>query len=199
MTNFLKFIRIASPIAANIPAEIDIEVVELTNIYQWGDGFLAFESAFHLYSLHGPYSLAQINSLPWKDMYLADNLFFFAQDIFAHQYGIDRTTKSFFKLDLETGDQVKMADTLEQFFEIILQDFEYQTGWPLAHQWQSTHGPLNAGKRLCPITPFMTNGEFEVGNLFEEDMFNIIAFFSDWRRQTKHLPDGTQISIDVGD
>ena len=198
MTNFLKFIRIASPIAASTP-EIDIEVDELASIYQWGDGFLAFESAFHIYSLRGTHSLDRINSLLWKEMYLAGNLFFFAQDTFAHQYGIDRKTKSFFKLDLETGVQTKMADTLEQFFEIILKDFEYQTGWPLAHQWQSTHSPLSVGRRLCPIIPFMANGEFEVGNLFEEDMFNIIAFFSDWHRQTKHLPDGTQISIDVGD
>lgn len=58
-----------------------------------------------------------------------------------------------------------MAQTLEEWAQLILDDFEVWTGWPLARAWQKARGSLPRGSRLIPCTPFVAGGAYELGNL----------------------------------
>ena len=102
-----------------------------------------------------------------------------------------------YKFDPETGDREYVADTIDRWAAIVLDDYEAQTLWPLAHEWQAVHGPLASGQRLVPKTPFVLGGEYVIDNLYAADAVEAMRFYGNLATQLHDLPDGAQVRLKV--
>lgn len=170
-----------------------IELIRLNN------GFLAFESALTLY----PYdrgidlNLESWNALSvWKDKYsfIKKPFICFAQDVFGFQFCLTKDGIEF--LDPETGELEYLTSTTSEWFDLILKDYEYLTGFPIAHEWQSNFGKtMNSTMRLTPKVPFVLGGKHDLSNLYVNDVYTIINFRSDLAKKIHSLEDGEEISI----
>src|SRR6185436_12027820 len=122
------------------------------------NGFYAFESALHVFHTQSTQSEANLENWNarnlWRYEYddMTEGMFFFAEDVFGNQFCMSRGAIHLF--DAETGLVDRFADTLEDWAERVLNDFELATGYPLAREWQMKNGALPAGKRLMPKIPF---------------------------------------------
>jgi hypothetical protein len=176
-------------------------VTDLTILLSQRNGLYAFESALHVFPGHsGPLerSIHEWNDRAlWIDEYqgLADDCVFFAEDIFGMQFCADR--EGIHQIDAETGSREFLATTLQEWIDKILANYEYLTGYPLAHEWQSIHGPLPRGQRLVPKVPFVTQGAFEISNLYALDSVKAMRFRGYLAAQIRDLPDGAQIRFDI--
>ena len=173
---------------------------ELWALLQERNGFYAFESALHVFPAGGPgtQTLERWNSPElWRGHYkdLADGCLFFAEDIFGGQFVIkDDAIHSF---DPETGATEQIGATVDAWARALLGDYEALTGQPLAHAWQEEHGALPKGKRLLPKIPFVTNGEFELSNLYAADAVKGMQFRGDLAVQIRYLPEGAEIKFKI--
>lgn len=167
------------------------------------NGFYALESALHVFPARSSQHELGIsdwneNAL-WRSRYngLADGCLFFAEDVFGGQFCIKGNR--IYTFDPELGSLEYLADTIEQWAQTLLRDYEFLTGYPLAHQWQKQNGQLPVGKRLVPKTPFVLGGEFTLDNLHLIDAVEGMRLRADLAVQIKDLPDGAQIRFSVGD
>lgn len=172
---------------------------ELEPLLAIKNGFLGFESALHLFPV-GPviegYNLTDWNRDDlWRFEYedMAKGYLFFAEDIFGEQFCIQ--SNNIYRFNPETGDSEEMAHSLEEWAGRILEDYEFETGYSLAHEWQQHHGFLPLGKRLIPITPFVGGGKYELENLHLLDAAEGMRLRAALARQIRDLPDGTQIQF----
>src|SRR4051812_2019893 len=145
---------------------------ELYDLLLRRNGFLAFESALHVYPSDPacPDDIGRWNSADlWRGCYadLAAGAVFFAQDVFGEQFAI--TPEGVMRFDPETGDRRWMASTIAEWAKGILENHRQQTGWPAAHDWQTANGVLYRGRRLVPRKPFVLQGEYEIDNLVAAD------------------------------
>ena len=92
-----------------------------------------------------------------------------------------------------------MLNSLEEWAEKILDDYNFHTGYQLASDWQKKHGPLPIGKRLAPKRAFVLGGDFHVDNLYAADSFDIMSYRGMLAQKIKDLPDGTTIKVSVGE
>ncbi|MDM3863058.1 MAG: SMI1/KNR4 family protein [Aphanizomenon gracile PMC644.10] len=174
-------------------------VEELYSFLSKKNGFLAFESALHVFpanNLNGVMNLETWNSDElWRKDYgaLAENCLFFAEDIFGGQFCI--FNNEIYSFDPETGNKEVVADNIEQWAKLILEDYNVLTGFPLAHQWQQEHGILPINKRLLPKIPFVAGGRFTVDNLYSVDSVKGMKVRADIAQQIHNLPDGTKITV----
>ncbi len=174
---------------------------ELAELLASRNGFYAFESALHVFHSGGEgLDLHAYNSPDaWRDTYdgMADGYLFFAEDVFGHPWGIrdDRI----WAFDPETGEAEEVATSLKRWVKEILADYEVETGWPVGHAWQTAHGALPMGKRLPPLQPFVTGGEYEADNVRPVDTLEAMRFRGSLATQIRDLPDGAQIRIVVED
>lgn len=133
------------------------------------NGFYAFESALLFRPLstcgnvQGVIEWNKADS--WRAAYgsLVDGIVFFAEDIFAVQFGV--RADGVVSFNPETGALHVIAVSLEEWAGAILGDYEELTGFPLAHEWQSINGGLAPGLRLLPRVPFVLGGEYDSKNL----------------------------------
>lgn len=166
------------------------------------NGFFAFESAlevFPLTSCRGSYSFQEWNADSlWRRCYahLAPKPTCFAQDAFGGQFVIDDAIYSF---DPETAELTRFAETLDQWAQILLDNYEEATGQPVAHQWQERNGALPPRHRLVPITPFVLGGDYAVENLVAMESAESMRLRGDLARQLQNLPDGAGIAYEVGE
>jgi hypothetical protein len=144
--------------------------VELATLLSWRNGFYAYESALLVRGSGNtppPRDIAAWNDrdawLSQYDDFNCGQMLFFAEDMFGNQFAIASGRVVLF--DPETGDSEQVAPTLEDWARIILDDYAYYTGHPVAHEWQIKNGPLRPGMRLMPKIPFVCGGEFAVSNL----------------------------------
>ena len=167
------------------------------------NGFYTFESSLHVF----PYSndssagmnLQEWNSDSlWRQEYpnVGRELLFFAEDIFQDQFCVSEM--GIFRFKAETNILSFMADSIESWAALILQNYPSETGWPLAKKWQSENGPLEHGKRLMPKTPFFQGGEYSTDNLWAGDGVEGMKFKANIARQTSDLPDGARIKLLFG-
>lgn len=167
------------------------------------NGFYAFESALHVYPISdepGAVGLNQWNAGSlWRDAYggLADDLLFFAEDVFGGQFCI--TDGEICRFNSETGLRERIAGSIDDWARLMLADTNVQTGWPLAHEWQQRFRPLLPGERLVPKVPFVLGGEFEVSNLHALDGVKAMRFYGNLAVQIRDAPDGTQVHWSVED
>jgi hypothetical protein len=69
------------------------------------------------------------------------------------------------------------------------------TGFPLAHAWQESNGPIPEGMRLVPSVPFILNGAFELANLQLMDAEKGMRLRAGLARQLVNIPDGSKVKI----
>ena len=175
---------------------------ELFQLLMCKNGFYAFESALHVFpsgACRG-ISLEQWNSSAlWRNEYdgLADELLFFAEDIFGGQFCIKHDGVYLF--DPETGKCEKIAPDLEGWADSVLTDYDYLTGYPIAHRWQEKHGIIPPDHRLVPKIPFVAGGQFELSNLRLAEAVEGMKWRGNLARQIKDLPDGAKIQFEITD
>lgn len=204
--NLERLIKISSePISPFAPSgfktRCNIIEQELIELLSRKNGFYAFESALHVYPSGaecGQYTLEQWNAPEmWKQQYgdVAVNLLCFAENIFGDQFAIHGD--KICRFDSETGECEDFAFNLEEWAEKILLDYNYETGFPLAHAWQEQHGALKPGQRLIPKVPFVLGGDYDVANLFACAALKGMHLRADIYRQIKDLPDGAKIKFEI--
>lgn len=163
------------------------------------NGFFAFESALHVYPFcRGVFpNLAEWNSeTGWRAKYnnLSSDLIFFAQDIFGVQFCLSSAEVSTF--DPETGELEQLANSLEEWADKILRDYDFLTGYSIARDWQKNNGPLGEAMRLVPKIPFVAGGAFDISNLYEMDCEQSLKFRAKLASQIRNLPDGA-LKLDI--
>jgi hypothetical protein len=175
---------------------------ELATLLGWCNGFYAYESALLVRgggNVPPPRDLAAWNTPDaWLAQYDDFNLgpmLFFAEDVFGNQFAIASDRVVLF--DPETGRMEKVAQTLEDWARVVLGDYAYFTGYPVAHEWQKRNGPLRPGTRLMPKIPFVCGGEFAVSNLGPIEEREGMAFRASLARQIKDMPDGAAIQFKI--
>jgi hypothetical protein len=120
---------------------------------------------------------------------------FFAEDAFGCQFCIANDKVNLF--DPETGQFEELAETLDSWAKIIVGDYEYRTGYPLAHEWQIQNQPLQPGTRLLPNIPFVLGGKYELENLHVGGDAEGMVFRANIANQIKDIPDGGQITLEI--
>lgn len=198
-----RLLEIASPaLSTSLPAR---EIYPDTPLGQqvWEllsrrNGFYALESALHVYpAVSGEKGTLHIlRTLQESYRELITGLHCFAEDAFGNQFVLEGDTVAFF--DAETGTTEKMAHSLEEWAACLLND-NYWTGWSLAHQWQTQHGPLKPGERLMPKIAFTFGGQFTVENLYASNALDGIRFRAYVALQIRDVPDGADITLSVSD
>jgi len=163
------------------------------------NGFFAFEGALHVFPSGKStmsFCLEEWNSDSlWRAEYggLANGSLFFAEDAFGIQFCIRNNAVHSF--DPETGNLEQISDSLDGWAAAILNDYEFMTGYPLAHQWQLSNGAIPSMHRLIPKVPFILGGEYSVSNLFSIRADAGMRFRGDLARQLRHAKPGTQVEF----
>jgi hypothetical protein len=201
--------EMASPALSEAPAEIGGELAQslgaharpLLGFLGQRNGAYVFESALHVFPTRdagAEMGLVAWNSDScWRNAYegAADDCVFFAEDVFGVQFCVKRDVIHTF--DPETGHLEEMARTLEEWAVAILADYPFLTGWPLAREWQSRHGPISAGKRLLPKIPFVLGGEYALSNLYLGNAVEGMRFRATIANAIKDVPDGGKVRLKV--
>lgn len=196
-----KLLSLASPaLGTSSTSEVVVEtslpdnptLKELYSTLRQRDGFYAFESALHFYST---VYLSNWNKIDgWRAQYdLPNDLVSFAEDVFGEQFCLYNS--KIYRFNPETGEMEGFSKTLEGWADLILQDYEVETGYLIAHDWQEKYGRLQLGQRLVPIKPFVLGGEYEIENLQAMYSADGIAYRANIARQIKGLPDGTRVKL----
>ena len=174
---------------------------ELGELLSVRNGFYAFESALLIRPLRHqskPSGVVEWNDpASWKGQFIDDlaDVLFFAEDVFGGQFcvrGGDICT-----FDPETGAFEALRSSLGEWANDLMGDYEYRTGYPLAHTWQVENTPLRQGVRLLPKIPFVCGGKYEIKNLYPVDDLDGMRFRAAIANQIRNLPDGAQIVFDV--
>lgn len=166
------------------------------------NGFLAFESALQVFGLDPQSSqgVAQWNSSAgWRSHYgsLTGGLTFFAQDLFGGQYAVER--ESIVKFDPELGERSDFAGSAEAWAQQVLEDYDYETGFTLGHEWQAEHRPLKFGERLYPKLPFVLGGDFELDNLWPAVPEKVLPLRGFLAQKLHGMEDGTHVKLVLPD
>jgi hypothetical protein len=168
-------------------------------LLQSRNGFFVFGAALHVYptaSTDLSWGLVDWN-MPglWKHEYASfvDPGLCFAQDVFGNQFSIHEGMVKHF--DVETGTLERIAETVEQWAEMVLADDRRWTGWPFAQRWKELHGPIPLHKRLHPAIPFVAGGSYDNTNLRAIDAAELMASWGSFARQIRDVPDGAKIKL----
>lgn len=208
MTRIDKLLSISSAPLAGPPGEfpkvLEPYVLgrEVYTLLEQKNGFYAFESALHVFPLSNKgeglerWNAEDLWRYEYKD--LVNGLLFFAEDVLQDQFCLSTKEQGIYRFLAETGQTEFMAESFEQWADILLADFRGQTGWPLLEAWQTQHGKLSEGKRLMPKTPFFLGGSYSIDNLWAGDAVDGMKLKGDLATQTRSLPDQSRVRINVG-
>lgn len=165
------------------------------------NGFYAFESALHFLPLTHRENetgvLAWNDEKLWRNCYegMANDHFFFAQDAFGGQFCFKED--GIYTFDPEVGESQKLCDTLSEWCEAILDEYDFLTGHSLMHKWQATHGRVLEGQRLAPAIPFILGGKFSVDNLRAQQSVTAMRYRGSIAVQIRDLPDGGTVKLGI--
>lgn len=178
----------------------DSSVNELQKLLEKKNGIYAFESALHIFpsNCSNEIDLETWNRPDcWKEEYDADleEYLFFAEDAFGGQFAISNNV--IFRFDPETGELEHFANSIEEWASKILEDYDFETGYSLASEWQKINRPLKKGERLLPKIPFVLGGEYNIENLYASDAVEGMRFRASIARQIRDLPDGAQVKLEI--
>jgi hypothetical protein len=172
---------------------------ELLNLLREKNGFLAFESALLIMPSIKQHCLPGISdwNAPegWRRYYehIDRVTLFFAQDIFAGQFGI--TSDGIIRLDPETGEVSEHSNSLEDWASKILSNYDYETGWSVGKKWQGINGSLSYEYRLLGKVPFVLGGDYKAENLVKINIVEAMEKLGRLNQQIKGIPDGEKITI----
>jgi len=176
---------------------------ELADLLIETNGFYAFESALHVLPACQEMGVMDLEKWNERDLWIkhyddmALGTLFFAEGICGDQFGI--RGREIVRFEAETGLTEPIASSLGQWASLILKDYNYQTGYPLAHKWRQIHGPIRRGERLVAIRPFVLGGDFEVSNLFALDAVKAMRYHGDFALRIRDVPNGAKIIFEVDD
>ncbi|WP_279489093.1 DUF2625 family protein [Aeromonas veronii] len=125
---------------------------DLLAMLQYRNGFYAFEGALHVFPTHSEEREMGLESWNdnglWRSAYaeLVDGCLFFAEDVFGGQFCIKGN--KIYTFEPETGTLDYLADDIDTWAQVVLDDYEVLTGYPLAHQWQKLNGQLPPANAL---------------------------------------------------
>ena len=177
---------------------------ELFQFLSSKNGFYCFEQALHVFpsksDVTGTMTLEDWNSETlWRTAYdgLTSGLLFFAEDIFGDQFCLSREAIGVFRFHSESAELDFLTDSIRNWAELLLSNYEIETGWTIAHKWQMQNGQLEFGQRLQPKIPFVYGGEYTMENLWAGDAVKGMLFKGDLALKIKDLPDGTQVRLHV--
>jgi len=165
------------------------------------NGFWAYESSLLVRPLQNgslPLGIVEWNRPElWKHVYgfEMDQILFFAEDAFGCQYCVINGEVGHF--DPETGKIEILGKSLGLWAKIVTKDYEYRTGYPLAHAWQVRHQSLQPGCRLIPNIPFVLGGKYELENLHVGDDVEGMVFRASIAAQIRDVPDDSQVVINL--
>lgn len=208
----IKFEKLISIASKSLSSELPLLPEDLINkageagkplnaMLRLKNGFYAFESALHVLPSNCRKKCMDVEDWNAPDLWrfeygdILGNHVCFAEDIFGEQFAL--SNGKVYRFDPETAGIEVMADSLEEWAEFILNNYETETGYPLAHEWQMLNGPLPIGQRLLPKVPFVLGGDYVVDNLYALDAVKGMKFRADIWRQIKDLPSGTQVKLKV--
>ncbi len=208
--NLDKLLSIVGPrLGADLPSSAATNLLtirstfDLLALLKQRNGFYGFENALHVFPVGqspSPYDLTTWNSEGlWRTEYgnATQDLLFFAEDVFGGQFALKGD--HVYRFDPETGDNEHHSDSLEEWAGRLLEDYNFETGHSLAHDWQLQHGPLQLGYRLVPKLPFVMGGSFVVSNLYECEAAEGMRFRATIAKQIRNITDGTRVRLKVMD
>lgn len=174
---------------------------ELVSLYGFQNGFYAFESALWIYQYDSneTYTLEKINNIEFLNIYKekVGNFISIGSDALGNQFIVNNS--GYFLLDLETGELEFIAENLENWAHVILTDYNYLTAFQSLHDWQLQNKAIKLNKRLGAKTPFILGGEFNVNNLYEVDVIELIEFKSKLFTEIGSLPPGSKMQFKIID
>ena len=204
MTNLHKLVSLASESLSQVmPVATDVAglPLELGAMLRSRNGFTAFESALVVFPLvHGSDvpGIRDWNDLKgWRRHYLGvigDDCVCFAQDLFGLQFVLSRS--GVLRFDPECGGVSHYAKSLEDWAKQLLQNYEEDTAWPLAHEWQLLNGVLPPNMRLLPKLPFVLGGDYEADNLIAVECTQAMEFWAKLFEAIGNVPDGQSVTLD---
>lgn len=174
---------------------------ELLRLCDRRNGFYAFESALHVFPMG--VECRHVTAERWNDREYwkyaydggADDVWCFAEDIFGEQFAI--RGDAIVSFNPESAEVKHVADSVEDWACRLLVEYEYLTGYPIAHEWQLKNEPIAEGERLIPKQPFVLGGEYSVTNLYSLDAAKGMRLRADICRQVRNLPDGSRVRLRV--
>jgi len=175
-------------------------ISELEFMLAQKNGFLAFESALNVFTSTPNDLLTYLEAWNspdgWKSLYspIVDKVLFFAEDIFGNQYGM--SDDYVVKFEPESGKLEYHSSSLEEWAKNILSDYDYETGWSLAREWQLKNGKLRGQFRLLPKIPFSIGGKYEAENLTAIEENKAMNAYGELYNAIKNTEDGQQITLD---
>lgn len=181
--------------------EIVSSMPELKFLLKKKDGFFAFENALRVFPVdttEESYGLGDWNSNDlWRSEYpqSCGEHFFFSENIFGDQFSIKN--KKIYEFDSETGEERFIADSLEDWAQQLLLQYDVMTGHRISKEWQERHRPLRGKERLMPKIPFVLGGSFLIENLFAIDSVKGMKAKGNLAHQIQELPDGTKIKFEI--
>lgn len=208
--NTQKLLSISSSIISEIIPQLDVSTQNMlgslgkdfNNILAIKNGFYAFESALHFFpATHIHQSIIDVNCWNsenlWRNKYSdsTKGYLFFAEDIFGGQFCI--INERIHTFDPETEETEEVATNFDDWAKCILDEYNYLTGFELAHEWQLKNGSIPVGKRLLPKVPFVLGGKFTTDNLYLLDSVTGMKVRGDLAQQIKNSPDGTKVTFKI--
>lgn len=176
---------------------------ELNTLLDRKHGFYGFESALHVFpfkTTNNEIGLVDWNKKNlWISAYegMAIGALYFAEDVFGGQFCLKDDGVYFF--EPETADFTKLANSINEWCELILSDYKVITGYTLAHLWQEMNGPIPSGYRLAPKIPFVAGGLYDLDNLYICSSHELMKAGANIALQIRDAPDGSSVSLIIND
>ena len=160
MTSIQKLLNISSESISNKPySKVWPDYCnDLKFLFESKNGFFAFEQSLHVFpttETNISYDLNHWNSNDlWKKEYIGlsvasmNDLYFFAEDVFGGQFCFNKNDSKIYTFDPETGLIYFLANNLEEWAQLILNDYDYLTGYKISHEWQEKNGIFKQKKIL---------------------------------------------------
>lgn len=174
---------------------------ELAAVLEARNGFMAFDGALHVFPA-GPTAwnlhLASVNDPEgWRREFWhrCEGMVFFASNAFGDLYGLKGD--EVIRFDPETGADAVFAADLAGWADRILDDWRLETGYEAMAAWQDRNGAVDEGLRLMPTQPFAFGGSNALENLRAVPLLEGLAMRGSVATQTRNLPDGAKVRIEV--
>ncbi|QIY96385.1 SMI1/KNR4 family protein [Streptomyces sp. S1D4-11] len=197
-----EFLAIAGEALSDAPPKNDAlfggTAQQLGALLSERNGFYALESALHVFpasdAVLSGRSLGEWNNRQlWVEYYgeLAPPALFFAEDVFGGQFAL--MDDAVYLFDPETAKMTVFANSVEEWASRIIAQFDYATGYSIAHAWQVENGALPVGHRLIPRVPFSCGGDFSVENMVLIEAVSAMRYWGGFATMIAGLPDGAQL------
>lgn len=171
---------------------------ELEQLLGQRDGFFAFDDALMVLPVNAPIrrlDLVRLNNGDWTANYWhrCEGLLFFAADALGDLFALSED--KVVRFASETGVVEPMADNLAGWAARVQADPAGEAGWPFAKTWADTHGPLEEGWRLTGKKPFVLEGAFDLDNLEQRALPEILEYRGNLATRLHEAPPGAILKM----